>query len=74
MKTSTLQQINKRLETIPSDFYQEVLNYLDFLSYKTQNTTNKKFIDEIQNSLHQVKEIKEGKLEKQTAKDFLNEL
>ena len=74
MKTSTLQQINKRLETIPSDFYQEVLNYLDFLSYKTKNTTNKKFVDEIQNSLDQVKEIKEGKLEKQTAKDFLNEL
>lgn len=74
MEPISLKQINKRLETIPSDFYQEVLNYLDFLSFKTNITTHKKYIDEIKNSLNQINQIKNGKLPKKTAKDFLNGL
>jgi hypothetical protein len=74
MNTPTIQQINKRLETIPADFYQEILDYIEFLSFKTNKNIDKNLINEIQNSLHQVKQIKEGKLSKQTAKDFLNEL
>ncbi len=74
MEATAIEQINKKLEAIPSDFYQEIMDYLSFISYKTDQKNSKKHIEEIQNSLHQVKKIKEGKLPKITAKDFLNEL
>jgi hypothetical protein len=35
---------------------------------------DEKSISELQNSLNQVRMMKEGKLEKQSANDFLNEL
>ena len=33
-----------------------------------------KALDELQNSLNQVKQMREGEIEKQSAEDFLNEL
>jgi hypothetical protein len=40
----------------------------------TKQEDNSVFISELQSSLNQVQQIKAGKLTKQTAKEFLNEL
>ena len=40
----------------------------------TKEEDNVVFVSELQSSLNQVKQMKEGKLPKQSAKDFLNEL
>ncbi len=40
----------------------------------TKQEDNSVFITEMQSSLNQVKQIKTGKLPKQSAKEFLNEL
>jgi phosphoribosylamine-glycine ligase len=40
----------------------------------TKQEDNYMFISELQSSLNQVQKIKTGKLPKQTAKEFLNEL
>jgi hypothetical protein len=40
----------------------------------TKQEDNSIFIEEMQSSLNQVQEIKTGKLPKQSAKEFLNEL
>jgi hypothetical protein len=40
----------------------------------TKQEDNSVFITEMQSSLNQVKQIKTGKLHKQSAKEFLNEL
>ena len=40
----------------------------------TKQEDNSVFITEMQSSLNQVQEIKAGKLPKQSAKEFLNEL
>jgi hypothetical protein len=74
MTASTIQEINKKLELISTEYYQEILDYIEFLNFKTNKKIDGNFTNEIQNSLLQVKQIKDGKLSKQTAKEFLNEL
>ncbi len=62
------------LVLISTEYYQEILDYIEFLNFKTNKKIDTNFTNEIQNSLHQVKQIKYGKLPKKTAKEFLNEL
>lgn len=50
------------------------LEFIKTLDYVEVQPANKKTLAELQNSLSQVKMMQEGKIEKQTAKDFLNEL
>ena len=48
----------------------EFVKTLDYIEIQE----NDKSMDELQNSLKQVKMMQEGKIQKQMAKDFLNEL
>ena len=50
------------------------LKFIKTLDYVEVPEVNKKVLDELQNSLNQVKLMQESKIEKQSAKDFLNEL
>ncbi len=56
-----------------SKFY-TFLEFIKTLDYVEVPEVDEKSISELQNSLNQVKMMKEGKLEKKSAKDFLNEL
>ncbi len=48
----------------------EFVKTLDYVEIQEADNT----MDELQNSLKQVKMMQEGKIQKQMAKDFLNEL
>lgn len=50
------------------------LEFIKTLDYVEVPEVDKKALDELQQSLNQVKLMQEGKIEKQTAEDFLNEL
>jgi hypothetical protein len=50
------------------------LEFIKTLDYVEVPEADKKSMDELQSSLKQVKMMQEGKIEKQTANDFLNEL
>ncbi len=50
------------------------LEFIKTLDYVEVSEVDKKSLKELQTSLNQVKLMKEGKLEKQSADDFLNEL
>jgi hypothetical protein len=50
------------------------LEFIKTLDYVEVQPANKKTLAELQSSLNQVKMMREDKIEKQTAKDFLNEL
>jgi hypothetical protein len=57
--------------------YNKFLGFLKFikiLDYVDVQEADKKSLAELQNSLNQVKMMQEGKIEKQTANNFLNEL
>ncbi len=54
--------------------FQTFLEFIKTLDYVEVPEAEKKYLDELQNSLNQVKLMQEGKMEKQLAKDFLNEL
>ena len=53
--------------------FRTFLEFIKTLDYVEVQEADKSFA-ELQNSLKQVKMIQEGKIEKQMAKDFLNEL
>jgi hypothetical protein len=53
--------------------FQTFLDFIKTLDYVEVLKSNKS-MEELQNSLTQVKMIKDGKLEKQSVTDFLNEL
>ena len=53
--------------------FKTFLEFIRTLDYVEVLESNKSFSD-LQNSLNQVKLMQDGKLEKQTANDFLNEL
>ena len=58
-------------------FFMELVKSLGFVKVTSEPKLTKKqheFVDDLQNSLHQVKLMQEGKIEKQSAEDFLNEL
>ena len=50
------------------------LEFIKTLDYVEVPEADKKSLNELQISFNQVKMMKEGKLEKQSANDFLNEL
>jgi hypothetical protein len=54
--------------------FKTFLEFIKTLDYVEVPEADKKAMEELQNSLNQVKLMKEGKIEKQSAEDFLNEL
>lgn len=50
------------------------LEFIKTLDYVEVPEVDIKALNELQNSLNQVKMMKDGKLKKQSAEDFLNEL
>ena len=54
--------------------FQAFLEFIKTLDYVEIPEADKKSLDELQNSLTQVKMMQKGKIEKQSAEDFLNEL
>jgi len=50
------------------------LEFIKTLDYVEVPEVDKKALGELQHSLNQVKLMQEGKIEKQSAEDFLNEL
>ena len=54
--------------------FQAFLDFIKTLDYVEIPEADKKSLDELQNSLNQVKMMQEGKIEKQSAEDFLNDL
>ncbi|MGF1586209.1 MAG: hypothetical protein ACFCUM_12865 [Bacteroidales bacterium] len=56
------------------NFFMELLNNLGFKKVKKISKEQKQFVDDLQHSLEQVKKHQEGKIELQSARDFLDEL
>lgn len=52
----------------------ELVNNLGFKKVRQLDSEQQEFVDDLQHSLKEVKLMQEGKLEKQSAEDFLNEL
>lgn len=52
----------------------EFIKTLDYVKVEDVEDVEGKALDELQSSLNQVKLMREGKLPKQSAQDFLNEL
>ena len=63
------------LLAIPDNKYQFFLELIENLSFvEVEDDEEEIAMEELQNSLHQVKLMQEGKIPKQTAEDFINEL
>jgi phosphoribosylamine-glycine ligase len=72
-----MQTINIIAHTEDASQIEAVKAFMKALKIKfelTKQEDNSVFIAEMQNSLNQVQQIKKGKLPKQSAKEFLNEL
>lgn len=54
--------------------FKAFLEFIKTLDYVKVENSEEKALEELQSSLKQVKLMKEGKLPKQSAKDFLDEL
>jgi hypothetical protein len=59
---------------IPDDKYKFFLELIKSLNFVKVEAAEEKALLELQSSLNQVKLIQDGKLPKQSAQDFLNEL
>ncbi len=59
---------------ISDNKYNTFLEFIKTLDYVEVPEVDEKALNELQNSLNQVKLMQEGKIEKQSAEDFLNEL
>lgn len=59
---------------ISDNKFHAFLEFIKTLDYVEVAEADKRSLTELQSSLNQVKLMKEGKIEKQTAEDFLNEL
>ena len=55
-------------------FFMELVNNLGFKKVRQLTHEQQEFVDDLQHSLEEVKLMQEGKLEKQSDEDFLNEL
>jgi hypothetical protein len=55
-------------------FFMELVNHLGFKKVKKISKEEQQFVNDLQHSLNQVKQHMEGKIELQSAKDFINEL
>jgi hypothetical protein len=56
------------------EFFIELVNNLGFKNIKKLTSEQKEFIDDLKNSLVEVELHRKGKIELQSARDFLNEL
>ena len=54
--------------------FQTFMELIKTLDYVEVQEADKKSLDELQNSLNEVNLMQEGKIKKQTARDFLNKL
>lgn len=54
--------------------FKAFLEFIKTLDYVKVEDAEEKALEELQSSLNQVKLIRDGKLPKQTAKDFLDDL
>lgn len=70
-KTLAMQQLTLN---ISDNKFRTFLEFIKTLDYVEVPEVDKKALSELQNSLNQVKLMQEGKIEKQSAEDFLNEL
>jgi len=59
---------------IKDNKFQAFLEFIKTLDYVEVPEADKKSLSELQSSLNQVKMMQEGKIEKQSVNDFLNEL
>lgn len=59
---------------IADNKFEVFLEFIKTLDYVKVEDSGEKALEELQNSLIQVKLMKEGKLPKQSTEDFLNEL
>jgi hypothetical protein len=59
---------------ISDNKFHTFLEFIKTLDYVEVPEVDKKALSELQGSLNQVKLMQEGKIEKQSAEDFLNEL
>lgn len=59
---------------ISDNKFSTFLEFIKTLDYVEVPEVDKKALNELQGSLSQVKLMQEGKIEKQSAEDFLNEL
>ncbi|MCD4695454.1 MAG: hypothetical protein K8S16_04355 [Bacteroidales bacterium] len=59
---------------ISDNKFHAFLEFIKTLDYVEVPEADKKSLDELQNSLNQVNMMQKGKIEKQSANDFLNEL
>ncbi|MBX2965212.1 MAG: hypothetical protein KF845_03635 [Cyclobacteriaceae bacterium] len=60
--------------TIADNKFNAFLEFIKTLDYVKVEDVEENTLEELQNSLKQVKLMQEGKLPKQTAQEFLNEL
>jgi len=73
-KTKTMQRVVIDIPDNKFKFFMELVNNLGFKKVRKLSSEQQEFVDDLQHSLEQVKLMQEGKLEKQSAEDFLNEL
>lgn len=59
---------------ISDNKFHTFLEFIKTLDYVEVPEVDEKALSELQSSLNQVKLMQEGKIEKQSAEDFLNEL
>ncbi len=59
---------------ISDNKFHTFIEFIKTLDYVEIPKVDKKSLDELQKSLEQVKLMQDGKIEKQTANDFINEL
>lgn len=59
---------------ISDNKFNTFLEFIKTLDYVEVPEVDQKALNELQNSLREVKLMQEGKIEKQSAEDFLNEL
>jgi hypothetical protein len=56
------------------NFFMELINNLGFKKVKRLSKEQKGFIDDLKHSLEEVEQHRQGKIQLQPARDFLNEL
>jgi hypothetical protein len=66
-----LKQLTLNISDSKFHTFLELIKTLDYVEVPE---ADKKSLNELQNSFNQVKMMQEGKIEKQSANDFLNEL
>lgn len=56
------------------NFFMELINNLGFKKVKRLSKEQKEFVDDLKHSLEEVQQHRQGEIQLQPARDFLNEL